>query len=553
MTLSLATDTFPMTNVGEGWFEAEAFAEANQAYGFILPAGKVVPDPAARAQVGGVHGPSRLVDPATYDWRCEWSGRPWNEAIIYELHVGAFSETHDFDGVIGHLDHLRDVGVSAIELCPVAQFSGMRGWGYDGVLLYAPHISYGGPDRLKRLIDAAHERGLMVILDVVYNHFGPDGNYLSLYAPQFFNSCENTPWGPAIDFTQSAVRRFFVDNALYWLAEYRFDGLRLDAVDQIRDSSAESILFEIAQSVRNFDFGRLVHLTTEDDRNITYLHERDASGRPSLYDSEWNDDFHHAAHVLATGESTGYYGDYIDEPHTAMMIALTEGFVQQGGPSFFRGGSPRGQPSKHLPPLAFINFLQNHDQVGNRAFGERLTTLAENQAIEVLTALLLLSPAIPLIFMGEEWGAETPFRFFCDFEGELAQKVREGRRSEFARWPEFSDLVLRETIPDPSDPDTFAQSVLDWRLRYTLSGRQRVTFVRTLLSIRCREIVPRLPDVTTMNGKGRLLGERGIAVSWRSSDTHLCVTANLGGSPFASSQRVSNCLGMAILRGTVGQ
>jgi malto-oligosyltrehalose trehalohydrolase len=537
MGLVVGDASHTMDPAGNGWFVVEATAAAGESYAFTID-GTRVPDPAAREQVGNVHGASRLVDPAAYDWQTDWRGRPWEETILYELHIGTFSPTHDFDGVRARLDHLAATGVTAIELCPVAQFSGERGWGYDGVLLYAPHVAYGGSLGLKRLVDAAHERGLMVFLDVVYNHFGPDGNYLHLYAPDFFHSERHTPWGAAIAFDRPPVRRFFVENALFWLDEYRIDGLRLDAIDQIDDPSDESILVEIARAVREHGFDRHVHLTTEDDRNVAFLHERDASGRPLLYDGEWNDDFHHVVHVLATGEDEGYYGDYCDDPRGDLITALSQGFVQQGRPSPYRGGHPRGASSRHLPPTAFVNFLQNHDQVGNRAFGERLTSLADRQAVEVVTALLLLSPMIPLFFMGEEWGEARPFQFFCDFHGALGDAVRQGRRREFARWPQFAAPETREAIPDPNDPATFAASMLDWSALETEAGGTRLALFRQLAEIRSTEIAPRLAGVAATNGRARAIGDRGLAVTWTLGDgAHLAVVANLGGAPFATEAR----------------
>ena len=529
MGLLLGAESHQMEKDEEGWFRAELAADPGAEYYFTPPDGPHVPDPAARAQAGDVHGASVLVDPDAFDWRTSWQGRPWHETVLYELHVGAFSPEGTFDGVKARLDHLADLGVTAIELCPIAQFAGMRGWGYDGVLLYAPHIAYGGPEGLKRLIDAAHARGLMVFLDVVYNHFGPDGNYLGLYAPEFFHPERHTPWGGAIAYELDPVRRFFIENALFWLDEYRFDGLRLDAVDQIDDQSEEPILIEIAEAVRAHDFGRPVHLTTEDDRNITRLIDRDSDGTVRAYDAEWNDDWHHTAHVLATGESEGYYIDFGDDPAGCMAKALGTGFVQQGGPSPFRRGASRGQPSGHLPPTAFINFLQNHDQIGNRAFGERISTLADPRAVEVLTALLLLSPQVPLLFMGEEWGETRPFLFFTDFHGELADVVREGRRREFSHWSSFVDPVAREKIADPNDPETLATSRLDWTAREREPGRARLSLIQRLLAIRAQEIMPLLDGITGNSGQAERRGERGVLASWRMGDgAQLRCVANLG-------------------------
>lgn len=536
MGLVLAGTEHAMEKDADGWFHAELDAQPGTEYVFAPPDGPHVPDPAARAQSGDVHGPSVLVDPEGYRWRSDWRGRPWHETVLYELHVGTFSRAGSFEGVRDHLDHLADIGVTAIELCPVAQFSGSRGWGYDGVLLYAPHVAYGGPEGLKRLVDEAHDCGLMVFLDVVYNHFGPDGNYLHVYAPEFFHPERNTPWGAAIAFERAPVRNFFVENALFWLDEYRIDGLRLDAVDQIEEETEEPILEEIARAVREYGFDRPVHLTTEDDRNITWMHERDQTGRPRLYDGEWNDDWHHVAHVLATRESEGYYFDYAQDARKDMATALRDGYVHQGRPSPFRDGANRGEPSAHLPPTAFVNFLQNHDQTGNRAFGERLTTLAEAEAIRVLTALLLLSPQIPLLFMGEEYGETRPFQFFTDFHGQLADAVRDGRRREFARWPKFADPELREHIPDPNDPETFNRSKLDWGASRTNAAKRRLRLVSQLCELRAREIAPRLADVRGNAAEVDMHGSCGIEAHWTLGDgSRLHILANLGGEPFDGS------------------
>jgi malto-oligosyltrehalose trehalohydrolase len=517
-----------MLRADDGWFDLETDAVAVGAgYAFDV-GGKTVPDPAARGQMGDVHGPSRLVDPRAYSWRTgNWRGRPWEEAVIYELHTGTFSPSGTFEGIEEKLDHLASIGVTAIELMPVAQFAGQRGWGYDGVLLYAPHVAYGGPDWLKSLIDAAHARGLMMLLDVVYNHFGPDGNYLSLYAPDFFHPERHTPWGAAIAYEKASVRRFFIENALYWLEEFRFDGLRLDAIDQIDDQAETPILEELAAEVRRTITDRHIHLTTEDDRNIVRLHQRDEAGRPRLYDGEWNDDFHHAAHVVATRESEGYYADYTDTADLARSLA--EGYVYQGQPSAYRDGAPRGEPCASLPPSAFVNFLQNHDQVGNRAFGERLTTLTDEATAELLMAVLLLSPHTPLIFMGEEWGERRPFCYFTDFSGDLATAVREGRRAEFKKWPTFADPANREKIPDPNAPATAASSAIDWAYAETRQGRARLALVRKLLDIRAREVAPRLAGTKGGQATYEMLGPRAFSVTWLlGSGATLRLMANFG-------------------------
>lgn len=540
-----ATDaTEAMRPIGDGWFELESRAVAIGApYAFALDNGMRVPDPAARAQAGDVHGQSLLTDPGAYRWKtADWQGRPWSEAVIYELHTGTFSQNGTFAAIEAKLDHLANIGITAIELMPVAQFSGNRGWGYDGVLLYAPHIVYGGPDGLKRLVDRAHSRGLMVLLDVVYNHFGPDGNYIGLYAPQFFDALRQTPWGAAIDYRQAPVRRFFIENALYWLEEFRLDGLRLDAIDQIRDESKPHILEELATEVRQRFGNRHIHLTTEDERNVAHLHERNASGQPRFYTAEWNDDAHHVVHVLATGEQEGYYIDYVDEPAAKLARALAEGYIYQGEPSRFHHGRKRGKPSRHLTPLAFVNFLQNHDQIGNRAFGERLTVLAQSEVVDLFSAIVLLSPQVPMLYMGEEWGATTPFQFFADFHGELASAVREGRRNEFQRWPQFSDPRLRARIPDPNAVETFERSRLDWSVLTRPPYSRRLALMRHLLDVRRRELVPRLAALEGDATLACAVDGRVISVAWDLGGERYSVVANLSGEVRSLPERIAETL-----------
>ena len=484
-----------MTPADEGgWFELVTAAAPGSRYRYQLDNGLRVADPAARAQEDDVQGPSLVVDPHRYVWQSPaWAGRPWSQTVLYELHVGTFSEEGTFDGVRQKLPHLAGLGVTAIELMPLADFAGRRNWGYDGVLPFAPDRAYGEPDDLKRLIDDAHGLGLMVFLDVVYNHFGPDGNYLPVLAPEFFTEDVHTPWGAGIDYSQRPVRDFVIDNALYWLEEYRFDGLRLDAVHAIQDPSEVHILIELAETVRRvIGRERYVHLVLENDANQARYLERDAAGHTLHYDAQWNDDFHHVAHTLLTGERAGYYADYADRPVERLARALDRGFVYQGEPSAHRGGVPRGEPSGDLPPLAFVDFLQNHDQIGNRAFGERLTMLAEPARLKVMQALLLLAPQVPLLFMGEEWGAREPFLFFCDFHDELADAVREGRRREFAHFPEFANAAARARIPDPNAEATFAASRLDWSKLEAQDHGEWLEGVATLLKVRQEQIVPRL-------------------------------------------------------------
>ena len=511
LELELGDERIAMDATGDGWWETVQSAAAGTPYRFHLGDG-VVGDPAARAVRDGLTGPALVDDPGAYRWQTEnWRGRPWAETVISEIHVGTFTEAGTFRSAIDRLPALVEAGITAIELMPVAQFEGARGWGYDGVLLYAPHHAYGSPDDLRALVDAAHGLGLMVFLDVVYNHFGPEGNPLPRLAPDFFHSERHTPWGIAIAYERPEVRRFFIDNALMWLRDYRFDGLRFDAVDHVLDDqSDEEIVMEMAREIRSAFPDREVHLHTEDNRNITRLHARGPDGEVLLHTAEWNDDLHNVAHVIASGETEGYYIDFAEDRWGKYARALAEGFAYQGEPSRNENGAARGEPSAHMPPLAFVDFLQNHDQVGNRAFGERLTALAPEPLHRALTAILLLSPHVPLLFMGEEWGERRPFVFFTDFEGELATSVREGRRREFESFAAFKDEDARAHIPDPNDPSSFEASRIDWTARDAPDGQAWLDFTRGLLSVRAREVVPHLAGArhggTVIEGRDGRIG-----------------------------------------------
>ncbi len=511
----MGTARVPMLKGAEGWFEVSLACEPGLSYAFILPDGTRVPDPASREQSGEVEGASVLTHPKSYTWReTGWRGRPWHEMVFYELHVGLFD---GFRGVMQRLPELASYGITAIELMPIADFEGRHNWGYDGVLLFAPDRAYGTPDELKRLIDCAHALHMSVFLDVVYNHFGPSGNFLSNFARSFFREDLHTPWGVALDFRRAEVRDFYTENALHWLGDYRFDGLRFDAIHTIEDAGW---LDELPQLLRAALPDREVHLVIENDRN-------DATMMDKGFSAQWNDDWHHAMHVLITGEREAYYLDYAKAPAQLLARALGEGFAYQGEASLHRNGAARGTPSAHLPPQAFIAFLQNHDQIGNRARGERLNQLTTAAQLAAALSLLLLSPQIPMLFMGEEINSTAPFYFFSDYMGELAEAVRNGRRQEFARFSAFIDLA--DLVPDPNAPMTFEACRIKWpsigeqdaaTLRYT-------DLLRSLLVLRHRVLMPRFASVRTVVTEA--VGENAVYAEWRlGDDSHLCIYANLG-------------------------
>ena len=517
----------------EGWFELiTREAAPGSCYQFLIDGQHKVPDPASRFQPEDVHGPSQVIDPASFAWQDDqWLGRPWEEAVIYELHVGTFTRQGTFAAAEEKLDYLAKLGVTAVELMPVADFPGARNWGYDGVLPYAPDSTYGRPEDLKHFIQAAHAQGLMVLLDVVYNHLGPQGNYFGVYAPQFFTDRYHTPWGQAINYDgpgSRVVRDFFIHNALYWLEEYNFDGLRLDAVHAIFDRSNPDILTELVQCVRQqFGPGRLIHLVLENDNNAAHYLDRDEKGRARLYDAQWNDDIHHAFHVLITGETDGYYCDYAEHPLCHLGRSLAGGFSYQGQASAHREGAHRGESSRHLPPTAFVSFLQNHDQVGNRAFGDRMAQFAEPRALHAALAVLLLAPSPPLLFMGEEFGADTPFLFFCNFGPDLAGKVTEGRRNEFARFAKFRSPEMRAPIPDPGLEDTFLRSKLDWNSVGQAKHDEWLNLYRQLLALRQQEIVPHV-ESGSRSAKYEIHAVTVLTANWKFCDgADLTLIANL--------------------------
>ncbi|WNN50263.1 malto-oligosyltrehalose trehalohydrolase [Siccibacter colletis] len=528
VTLRLNGNDLEMTPSGDGWFEREVSGVApGTEYNFVLADGMVVPDPASRAQKADVNGPSLVIDPEQYRWQnIQWRGRPWEEAVVYEMHIGTFTPQGTFRAAIEKLPYLAELGITMLEVLPVSQFGGNRGWGYDGVLLYAPHSAYGTPDDFKAFIDAAHGHGLSVVLDIVLNHFGPEGNYLPLLAPDFFHKERHTPWGAGIAYDVDAARRYIAEAPLYWLQEYRLDGLRFDAIDQIEDSSEKHVLIEIAERIRADITDRPIHLTTEDCRNVTFLHPRNEDGSVPLFTGEWNDDFHNAIHVLATGETHAYYQDFADEPEKRVARVLAEGFAYQGEISP-QSGEARGVDSKNQPPVAFVDFIQNHDQVGNRAQGERLIALAGAARTRVLLATLLLSPHIPLLFMGEEYGETNPFLFFTDFHGDLAKAVREGRAKEFDGHAGHEG----ESVPDPNEESTFTRSKLDWHKPDEEEGEAWLALTRKLLALRQRYLVPLLATAGGQSGHVLATAPGFLAVSWRFPKGTLSLALNIGEQP----------------------
>lgn len=520
-----------MAAVERGWHQVDVpRAAPGTRYRFVLDNGKRVPDPASRFQPEDVDGPSEVIDPLAFAWTdAGWRGRPWEEAVIQEIHIGTFTPEGTFAAAAEKLGLLAEIGFTAVELMPIADFHGRWNWGYDGAALFAPYSTYGRPEDLKAFINRAHHLGLMVFLDVVYNHLGPKGNYLPDYSPTFHPTRESM-WGEALNLdgrNAIMVRDFFLANARFWLNEYRFDGLRLDAVHAIEDKGPKHLLQTLAEEARAATDGRRTHLIVENsDNQAGWLKRRD-DGAPWLFTAQWNDDLHHALHWAATGENFSYYADFEGRVDLAAR-ALAEGLGWQG--EFLEHeGRRKGEPSAFLPPTAFVSFIQNHDHIGNRPHGERLPDLASPAALKALTAILLLSPQIPLFFMGQEWGTRQPFHFFSDFSGEIGEEVRRSRAEELAEAARFR---RQDSLRDPLDIRVFEESKLDWRTREWPDARAWLAFHKTLIDIRRREIVPRIFNVGGHAGEYRLIGDRGFSVEWTLGDgTILHLLANLSDTP----------------------
>lgn len=481
-----------------GWWTGDAEARDGTRYGFALDDGPVLPDPRSRRQPDGPDGLSAVVDPERYGWRTEWAGRPLPGAVLYELHVGTYTREGTLDAAAERLGHLQELGITHVELMPVCPFPGRHGWGYEGVSLWAVHEPYGGPEALKRFVDRAHELGLGVVLDVVHNHLGPSGNYLPAFGP-YFTDTHQTPWGSAVNLDapgSDEVRAYLVGSALAWLRDYRLDGLRLDAVHALRDSRALHFLEELSTAVDGLaaDLGRPLFLVAETDLNDPRLITSREEGGLGLH-AQWNDDFHHVLHTALTGEAQGYYADFARAPFASLAKTLTSGFFHDGTYSSFRGRS-HGRPLDRTRVSAhrLLGYAQTHDQIGNRAQGDRLSASLSPGLLACAAALTLTGPFTPMLFMGEEWAAGTPWQFFTDHtDPELADAVRRGRRREFAAhgWAE-------EDVPDPQDPATRDRSCLDWSEPEEALHARVLAWYRDLITLRQRQADLSDPDLAAV-------------------------------------------------------
>ncbi len=526
LAISARDEPLAMERSGDGWFElvVEA-AGAGTRYRYVLPDGTAVADPASRFQPEDVDGPSEVIDPCAYEWQMtEWRGRPWEEAVLYELHVGAFTEHGTFRSAIDRLDELAELGVTAIELMCVADFAGLFNWGYDGVMLFAPDSAYGRPEDLKAFVDAAHRRGLMVIFDVVYNHFGPEGNVLPVLFPEVLTNRHCTPWGEALNFDGEhcrEVRSVVLENAVYWVQEFQADGLRLDASHAMMDASPKHILDEMSERLRALAWAeqRHVHLILENETNVAERLLRTREGEPRGFTAQWN---HDATHLLAAAFGAGNEREDDGGETEKLAKALAEGFVI--------AAQETGQPEEHcVPPTCFVAFIQTHDLVGNRVAGERLVGLVPHEALRAITSIYLLLPQIPMLFMGEEWGASTPFPYFSDFHGELGTAIRRGRRESLEKQvPRPSDEEIRRA-PDPQSPGTFLSAKLKWAEREQGEHADWLRLYAGLLRARREAVVPLLGGLTKACGCYRVLRPGALEVDWTfENGAKLHFQANLG-------------------------
>ena len=517
-----------------GWFELiVAEARAGSRYSYQLPDGRLLPDPASRFQPEDVHAASEVIDPRAYVWEDEgWKGRPWTEAILYELHVGAFTPEGTFRAATARLDHLAELGITAIELMAIADFAGNRNWGYDGVLLYAPDSAYGRPEDVKGFIDAAHARGIMVILDVVYNHFGPEGNYLPAYFHEISSEKHQTPWGAALNFDAKFCREsreLVIHNALYWIEEFHLDGLRLDASHRMIDDSPHHLLDELRDRVQSAAGARAVHLILEDEYNTAGRLGRDDDGSPASYTAQWNHDITHLLGAAMTEGCTDPRDDAGSETEK-LGLALTEGFVI--ATRMKDAASPR------VPPTAYVAFIQTHDLIGNRIFGDRLHASVQGGAAGALAAIYLLLPQIPMMFMGEEWAATTPFPFFSDYHGELAEAVRRGRCEQLKNLdPAPTEGELRRA-PNPQAESTFRSAQLQWGELDEPQHAATLARYKRLIQVRRERIVPALAGLAADCGSFRVIGPRALEAEWTLADeaklklaANLCERAQGGFSP----------------------
>ncbi len=533
-------EPLPLLQLGGGWHETvTSNARPGSLYRFLLPDGTPVPDPASRFQPQDVSGPSEVIDPAAYAWQDgSWQGRPWSETVLYELHVGTFTPEGTFVAATGKLDHLAATGITAIELMCLADFPGRRNWGYDSVLLYAPDSTYGRPEDLKAFIDAAHARGIQVVLDVVYNHFGPEGNYLPRYFPQLLTGEHCTPWGDALNFDEDSanggscarqVRELIIQNALYWVEEFHVDGLRLDASHAIIDHGKLHVLDEMAIRVHEFAAAqqppRRVHLIREDEHNISSELVRNHDGIAEKYTAQWN---HDMSHLLGAGMRTVFdepADGSPDEETLRLSHAIAEGFILAAEDREARGEGD--SPRCPVPPTAFVSFVQTHDLIGNRIAGERIHSLIPHANARAVMALLLLVPQTPMLFMGDEFASTSPFPYFCDFRGKLGEDVSKGRREFLQKLHNASPEDLAKA-PDPQAETTFQTAKLDWRQLGDPAHADWLPWYAGILHTRLQHIAPLLHHLSRRCGTPRILAANAFEVTWQLNEgRELRLSANL--------------------------